>query len=58
MSEILPECDYLVIGAGAMGLAFVDELLINKPEAKIVIIESRDRPGGHWNSAYKYVKLH
>jgi cation diffusion facilitator CzcD-associated flavoprotein CzcO len=24
----------------------------------VVIIENRDKPGGHWNSAYKYVKLH
>jgi cation diffusion facilitator CzcD-associated flavoprotein CzcO len=52
------ECDYLVVGAGAMGLAFVDELMINKPDAKVIMVENRDRPGGHWNSAYKYVKLH
>jgi cation diffusion facilitator CzcD-associated flavoprotein CzcO len=47
-----------VVGAGAMGMAFVDELLINKPGSKVVMIENRDKPGGHWNSAYKYVKLH
>ncbi|MEM6726008.1 MAG: NAD(P)/FAD-dependent oxidoreductase [Bacteroidota bacterium] len=50
--------DYLIIGAGAMGMAFVDELLSLKPDAHITIVERRDKPGGHWNNAYPFVGLH
>ena len=25
-------CDYLVVGAGAMGLAFADEIILNHPD--------------------------
>jgi hypothetical protein len=41
-----------------MGLAFADELLANKPSAKIVMVDNRSRCGGHWNSAYDFVGLH
>jgi len=52
------ETDYLIIGAGAMAMAFADEILRNDPKAELTFIERRARPGGHWNDAYSYVKLH
>ena len=51
------ETDYLVVGAGITGLAFVDEL-INHTDAHVTIVDRRDAPGGHWNDAYPFVKLH
>ncbi len=55
--EVL-ETDYLVVGAGAMGMAFVDELLTRSPNAQVVLVDRRARPGGHWNDAYPFVSLH
>ena len=52
------ETDYLVVGAGAMGLAFADELLTRSPNARIIILDRRAKPGGHWNDAYPFVSLH
>ena len=49
--------DYLIIGAGAMGLAFADELL-TRTDATMTIVDKRAAPGGHWNDAYAFVKLH
>jgi hypothetical protein len=51
------QADYLVIGAGASGLAFVDTL-ISESDAKIILIDKRHKPGGHWNDAYSFVTLH
>ena len=50
--------DYLVIGSGAVGMAFVDTLLDELPEADIVLVDRFAKPGGHWNSAYPFVTLH
>lgn len=52
------EADYLVVGAGAMGLAFVDELIHRDPSATVVLVDRRAMPGGHWNDAYAFVSLH
>lgn len=52
------ETDYLVIGAGAVGLAFVDTLLDEDPDCHITIVDKHARPGGHWNDAYPFVALH
>lgn len=52
------ETDYLVVGAGAMGLAFADELLTRSPNARVIILDRRAKPGGHWNDAYPFVSLH
>ena len=52
------DTDYLVIGAGAMGVAFADEVLGSDPAAQIVMVDRHARAGGHWNDAYSYVKLH
>lgn len=51
------ETDYLVVGAGAAGLAFVDAL-IAASDADVVMVDRRDEPGGHWNDAYPFVRLH
>ena len=49
--------DYLVIGSGAMGMAFSDALL-TETDAKIIIVDKHHQPGGHWNDAYPFVRLH
>jgi hypothetical protein len=51
------DTDYLIIGAGAAGLAFADAL-IAESNADVVMVDRRDRPGGHWNDAYPFVRLH
>ena len=51
------EADYLVVGAGAMGMAFVDTL-ITETDATVVLVDRNDQPGGHWINAYPYVRLH
>jgi hypothetical protein len=51
------ETDYLVVGAGATGMAFVDTL-IAESDANVVIVDRRHRPGGHWLDAYPFVRLH
>ncbi len=55
MREI--ETDYLVVGAGAAGMAFTDAL-IAASDADVVIVDRRHGPGGHWNDAYPFVRLH
>lgn len=52
------ETDYFVIGAGAMGMAFADEILTQKPSARVTMVDRHARPGGHWNDAYSFVSLH
>jgi hypothetical protein len=51
------ETDYLVVGAGASGMAFVDALLAGS-DAEVVLVDRRHRPGGHWLDAYPFVRLH
>lgn len=51
------ETDYLIAGAGAVGLAFADTLLA-ETDADIVIADRHGLPGGHWNDAYPFVALH
>ena len=51
------ETDYLVIGAGAMGMAFTD-VILDETDATVVIVDRASRPGGHWNDAYPFVRLH
>jgi NAD(P)-binding Rossmann-like domain len=51
------EADYLVVGAGAMGLAFIDTL-VDETDATVVVVDRNDRPGGHWTTAYPFVRLH
>ena len=51
------ETDYLIVGAGAVGMAFADTLL-SESDAEIVIVDRHHKPGGHWNVAYPFVTLH
>lgn len=51
------ETDYLVIGAGLTGTGFVDSLICDS-DADVVLVDRRHRPGGHWNDAYPFVRLH
>lgn len=51
------ETDYLVVGAGAAGMAFTDALLAHS-DATVTIVDRRHAPGGHWIDAYPYVRLH
>src|SRR5689334_14240327 len=51
------EADYLVVGAGAMGMAFTDTL-VAESDATVVMVDRNDRPGGHWTTAYPFVRLH
>ena len=57
MVESSIEVDYLVVGAGAVGMAFTDSL-VAETEATIALVDRRDQPGGHWNDAYPFVRLH
>jgi hypothetical protein len=50
-------CDYLIKGAGAMGMAAADVLLA-ETGAELLIVDRHHRPGGHWNDAYPFVRLH
>jgi hypothetical protein len=52
------ETDYLIIGAGAMGMAFLDELIHRTKETRAIIVDRRFNPGGHWIDAYRFVRLH
>jgi len=51
------EADYLVVGAGAMGMAFIDTLVSETP-ASVVLVDRNHQPGGHWTTAYPFVRLH
>jgi putative NAD(P)-binding protein len=51
------ETDYLIVGAGAAGMAFADTL-VSDSDAEMVIVDRRHAPGGHWNDAYPFVRLH
>ena len=51
------EADYIVVGAGAMGMAFAD-VLVTETHATLAIVDRYGRPGGHWTRAYPFVRLH
>ncbi len=50
--------DYLIVGAGAVGLAFADTLIDEDPDCHITFVDRHAKPGGHWNDAYSFVALH
>lgn len=58
MSNRSIETDYLIVGAGAMSMAFADVIFSEQPQAQMVIVDRRHTPGGHWTDAYPYVTLH
>jgi hypothetical protein len=49
--------DYLIVGAGALGMTFADEML-SESQASMVIVDRHHVAGGHWNDAYSFVRLH
>lgn len=51
------EADYLVIGAGATGMAFTDSL-IDHADVRVALVDRRYAAGGHWLAAYPFVRLH
>lgn len=51
------EADYVVVGAGALGMAFADAL-VEHSDARVVLVDRRNDPGGHWLDAYPFVRLH
>lgn len=56
MVEVL-DADYLVVGAGAIGMAFTDAL-IDHADVSVVMVDNRYGAGGHWLDAYPFVRLH
>jgi hypothetical protein len=51
------QADYLVVGAGAMGMAFTDAL-IDHADVHVALVDRRHGPGGHWLDAYPFARLH
>lgn len=51
------DADYLVVGAGAIGMAFTDAL-VDHSDARVVMVDRRYGVGGHWLEAYPFVQLH
>ncbi len=51
------ETDYLVVGAGAMGMAFTDAL-IDHADVHVTLVDRRYAASGHWQDAYPFVQLH
>ena len=51
------EADYLVVGAGAAGMAFTDAL-IDHADVRVALVDRRHGVGGHWLEAYPFVRLH
>jgi hypothetical protein len=54
---VLLKTDYLVVGAGASGLAFTDTL-VAEADVEVTIVDRRPAPGGHWLDAYPFIRLH
>ncbi|MHA7901394.1 MAG: NAD(P)-binding protein [Henriciella sp.] len=57
MSAETIEVDYLIVGAGAMGMAFAD-IVLSESDKTVLIVDMHQKPGGHWNDAYPFVTLH
>ena len=51
------DADYLVVGAGAMGMAFTDAL-VDHADVRVAVVDRRHSVGGHWLEAYPFVRLH
>ena len=51
------DVDYLVVGAGAMGMGFVDAL-IDHADVRVALVDRRHAAGGHWIEDYPFVRLH
>lgn len=51
------EADYLIVGSGAVGMAFAD-VLFHQSARSMILVDRHHAPGGHWNDAYPFVQLH
>ena len=51
------DVDYLVVGAGAMGMGFTDAL-VDHSDARVAVVDRRHGAGGHWLEGYPFVRLH
>ena len=51
------QVDYLIIGCGASAMAFLD-VMLKETEATFAVVDKNNAPGGHWNHAYPFVRLH
>lgn len=51
------DADYLVVGAGAAGMAFADAL-VDHADVRVALVDRRHGVGGHWLDAYPFVRLH
>ena len=51
------QTDYLIVGAGASGLAFADAL-VAESDFEVTVVDRQEAPGGHWLHAYPFVRLH
>jgi len=49
--------NYLLVGSGAVGMAFAD-VILTETDASLIIVDRYAKPGGHWNAAYPFVTLH
>lgn len=54
---ITVDVDYLVVGAGATGMAFTDAL-VDHADVRVALVDRRHAAGGHWLEAYPFVRLH
>ncbi|MGC4110102.1 MAG: NAD(P)/FAD-dependent oxidoreductase [Nocardioides sp.] len=57
MSATTIDADYLVVGAGATGMAFTDALVAHA-DVRVAMVDRRPGVGGHWLDAYPFVQLH
>ncbi|MEU0209627.1 NAD(P)-binding protein [Streptomyces canus] len=55
--ERLGEVDYLIIGAGATGMAFA-AVLVKESTHTMAIVDRNHAPGGHWTMSYPFIRLH
>jgi NAD(P)-binding Rossmann-like domain len=51
------DADYLVVGAGAAGMAFADALT-DHADVSVALVDRRHGVGGHWLDAYPFVRVH
>src|SRR5438876_11626428 len=51
------DADYLVVGAGATGMAFADAL-VDHADVRVPLVDRRYGPGGHWLDDSAFVRLH
>jgi NAD(P)-binding Rossmann-like domain len=57
VAEAVLEAEYVVVGAGAAGMAFADAL-VDHADVSVVMVDRRHGVGGHWLEAYPFVRLH